>query len=50
MMTYGTRYPTLGFYTGGVGQADDGIPPQPFETFCYNSALATAKIQDFNLK
>ena len=26
----GTRYPTLAFHTGGAGQADDGIPPQPF--------------------
>lgn len=48
-MTYGTRYPTLAFHTGGAGQADDGIPPQPFETFCYDSALTEAKIQDFNV-
>ena len=48
-MTYGTRYPTLAFHTGGAGQAEDGIPPQPFETFCYDSALAQAKIQDFNV-
>ena len=48
-MTYGTRYPTLAFHTGGAGQAQDGIPPQPFETFCYDSALAEAKIQDFNV-
>ena len=48
-MTYGTRYPTLAFYTGGAGQAEDGIPPQPFETFCYDSALAQAKIEDFNV-
>ena len=45
----GTRYPTLAFHTGGAGQADDGIPPQPFETFCYDSALKQAKIQDFNV-
>ena len=48
-MLVGTRYPTLAFHTGGVGQADDGIPPQPFETFCYDSALTQAKIQDFNV-
>ena len=48
-MTYGTRFPTLAFHTGGAGQAEDGIPPQPFETFCYDSALAEAKIQDFNV-
>lgn len=46
---YGTRYPTLAFHTGGAGQAADGIPPQPFETFCYDSALTQAKIQDFNI-
>lgn len=45
----GTRYPTLAFHTGGTGQADDGIPPQPFETFCYDSALKEAKIHDFNV-
>ncbi len=48
-MLLGTRYPTLAFHTGGAGQADDGIPPQPFETFCYDSALTQAKIQDFNV-
>lgn len=48
-MLTGTRYPTLAFHTGGVGQAEDGIPPQPFETFCYDSALKMAKIQDFNV-
>ena len=29
-MTYGVRYPTLAFITGGTGQANEGIPPQPF--------------------
>ena len=48
-MLVGTRYPTLAFHTGGAGQADDGIPPQPYETFCYDSALTQAKIQDFNV-
>ncbi|MBR3501285.1 MAG: pyruvoyl-dependent arginine decarboxylase, partial [Alphaproteobacteria bacterium] len=38
-MTLGVRYPTLAFYTGGVGESNEGIPPQPFETFCYDSAL-----------
>ena len=33
MTTLGTRYPTLAFISGGVGEAEDGIPPQPFETF-----------------
>ena len=48
-MQLGTRYPTLGFHTGGTGQSDEGIPPHPFETFCYDSALLEAKIQDFNV-
>ena len=48
-LTLGTRYPTLAFISGGAGQAADGIPPQPFETFCYDSALQQAKIQDFNV-
>lgn len=48
-MTQGVRYPTLAFHTGGVGQANDGIPPQPFETFCYDSALMQAKIENFNV-
>ena len=48
-MTEGVRYPTLAFHTGGVGQANDGIPPQPFETFCYDSALMQAKIENFNV-
>ena len=48
-MTYGVRYPTLAFITGGAGEANDGIPPQPFETFCYDSALMQAKIENFNV-
>lgn len=49
MTTLGTRYPTLAFISGGVGEAEDGIPPQPFETFCYDSALMQAKIENFNI-
>ena len=45
-MTQGVRYPTFAFITGGAGQADDGIPPQPFETFCYDSALKEARIEN----
>src|SRR5574344_817203 len=48
-MTQGVRFPTLAVQTGGVGQADFGIPPQPFETFCYDSALLEAKIENFNV-
>ena len=44
----GTRYPTLAFISGGAGQAADGIPPQPFETFCYDSALLQAKVENFS--
>ena len=49
MTTQGVRYPTFAFITGGAGQADDGIPPQPFETFCYDSALLQARIENFNV-
>ena len=48
-MTEGVRYPTLAFQTGGAGQSDVGSPPQPFETFCYYSALLQAKIENFNI-
>lgn len=48
-MTYGVRYPTLAFITNGAGQSNEGIPPQPFETFCYDSALMEAKIENFNV-
>jgi arginine decarboxylase len=48
-MELGTRYPTLAFHTGGAGESEDGIPPQPFETFCYDSALLEAKIENFNI-
>jgi arginine decarboxylase len=48
-MTYGVRYPTLAFITKGAGEANEGIPPQPFETFCYDSALMEAKIENFNV-
>lgn len=45
----GTRYPTFAFITGGTGVFDDGIPPQPFETFSYDLALLEAKIENFNV-
>ena len=48
-LVLGTRYPTLAFISGGAGQAADGIPPQPFETFCYDSALLQAKVENFNI-
>lgn len=49
MTTQGVRYPTFAFITGGAGQANEGIPPQPFETFCYDSALMQARIENFNI-
>ena len=48
-MTVGVRYPTLAFITGGSGQSNEGIPPQAYETFCYDSALLEAKIENFNI-
>ena len=48
-MIEGVRYPVLAFQTGGAGESNDGIPPQPFETFCYDSALMQAKIENFNV-
>lgn len=45
----GTRYPTFGFITGGTGAFNDGIPPQPYETFAYDLALQQGKIEDFNV-
>ncbi len=45
----GIRYPRLGFMTKGAGLADDGIPPEPYETFAYDSALLDAKIENFNV-
>ena len=45
----GTRFPTFGFITGGTGAFNDGIPPQPYETFAYDLALQEGKIEDFNV-
>ena len=45
----GVRYPTLGFMTGGTGDSDEGIPPQPFETYAYDLALQEAQIENFNI-
>ncbi len=49
MQYFGPRIPTLGFVTGGAGESDEGIPPQPYETFAYDNALRQAKIEDFNI-
>ena len=47
--SYGARYPTIGFWTSGVGNTDKGYPPHPYETFSFDEALLDAKIQDFNI-
>jgi arginine decarboxylase len=46
---YGPRIPTTYFVTTGVGESDQGIPPDPYETFSYDIALLDAGIQDFNV-
>ena len=45
----GPRIPTAYFATTGTGQSDDGIPPDPYETFSYDLALLAAGIEDFNV-
>lgn len=45
----GPRIPTTYFATTGVGQSDDGIPPDPYETFSYDLALKEAGIENFNV-
>ncbi len=47
--TSGPRVPTAYFATTGAGQSDDGIPPDPYETFSYDIALLDAGIEDFNV-
>jgi arginine decarboxylase len=46
---FGCRIPTAYFATGGVGQSDEGIPPDPYETFSYDLALQAAGIENFNV-
>ena len=45
----GCRIPTAYFVTTGFGQSDEGIPPDPYETFSYDLALLDAGIADFNV-
>ena len=45
----GPLYPVFGFVTGGTGAFNDGIPPQPYETFAYDLALHQAGIENFNV-
>lgn len=46
---YGVRVPTAYVVTTGAGQSDDGIPPDPYETFSYDLALKAAGIENFNV-
>ena len=46
---FGTRIPTAYVVTTGTGQSDEGIPPDPYETFSYDLALQEAGIENFNV-
>ena len=46
---FGPRIPTAYFATDGTGQSDEGIPPDPYETFSYDLALLEAGIENFNV-
>lgn len=45
----GVRVPTAYFATTGTGQSDEGLPPDPYETFSYDLALQEAGIENFNV-
>ncbi len=47
--SFGPRIPTAYFVTVGAGQSDEGIPPDPYETFSYDLALLEAGIENFNV-
>lgn len=46
---FGPRIPTAYFATTGTGQSDQGIEPDPYETFSYDLALQDAGIENFNV-
>lgn len=48
-MKFGPRIPTAYFATTGTGQSDQGIEPDPYETFSYDLALREAGIENFNV-
>jgi arginine decarboxylase len=48
-MQTGVRVPTAYIATTGTGQSDEGIPPDPYETFSYDLALQEAGIENFNV-
>ena len=45
----GVRVPTVYIATTGTGQSDEGLPPDPYETFSYDLALQEAGIENFNV-
>ncbi|MFH1868152.1 MAG: pyruvoyl-dependent arginine decarboxylase [Candidatus Omnitrophota bacterium] len=45
----GTRIPATYIAVTGVGESDEGIPPDPYETFSYDLALQQAGIENFNV-
>ncbi len=47
--TSGPRIPTDYIATTGTGESDDGILPDPYETFSYDLALLEAGIENFNV-
>lgn len=46
---YGPRIPTAYIVTSGTGESDNGIPPDPYETYSYDLALKEAGIENFNV-
>lgn len=48
-LNLGIRVPTVYVVSTGAGQSDDGIPPDPYETFSYDLALQQAGIENFNV-
>ena len=46
---FGCRIPVTYFVTTGTGESDQGIPPDPYETFSYDLALLDAGIENFNV-
>ncbi len=48
-MQFGPRIPTAYFATTGTGQSDQGIEPDPYETFSYDLALKEAGIENYNV-
>ena len=46
---FGVRVPTAYIATTGTGQSDEGIEPDPYETFSYDLALQQAGIENFNV-